>query len=268
MDLPAPGNANPSDVLMNIVPTARSVPQQSTPMPASSATVGTTQSESVSHAPPASSIPNKDERLTLKDIAAITGAAQKFEPLNATNWLAWKDNITNLLKMSDLESHINSTTVPPNMVVNPVGTKYWRKMEMATTHTIIMCLIDNSQKVYVTQKTEKGKSKPLPKYGKHLKSDINPTVLLPASKPFGNSGINEPDDDNLSKHLDEMMEYRVKLEMMGNMIPNDQFKQHILGSLPKSWDQWINNNIGAVINISKIPMPLGQLIMHICNEYK
>jgi hypothetical protein len=65
-----------------------------------------------------------------------------------------------------------------------------------------------------------------------------------------------------------MMEYRVELEMMGNTIPDDQFKQHILGSLPKSWDQWINNNIGAVIDISKIPMPLGQLIMHIHNEYK
>ena len=164
MDLPAPGNANPSDVLMNIVPTARSVPQQSTPMPASSATVGMTQSESVSHAPPASSIPNKDERLTLKDIAAITGAAQKFEPLNATNWLAWKDNITNLLKMSDLESHINSTTVPPNMVVNPVGTKYWRKMEMATTHTIIMCLIDNriAKRFMSLRRLKKGKANHCP----------------------------------------------------------------------------------------------------------
>ena len=91
MDPPAPGDANPSDVPMNVVPTAGSAPQQSTPTPASSVTAGTTQSESVSHAPPASSIPDKDERLTLKDIATITGAAQKFEPLNATNWLAWKE---------------------------------------------------------------------------------------------------------------------------------------------------------------------------------
>ena len=158
MDLPAPGNTNPSDVPLNVVLTAGSAPQQSTPMPASSVTAGTTQSESVSHAPPASSIPDKDKRLTLKDIAAITGAAQKFEPLDATNWLAWKDNIANLLEMSDLESHISSTTVLPNMVADPVGAKYWRKMERAR-HAIIMCSIDNSQKVYVTQKTEKGEKR-------------------------------------------------------------------------------------------------------------
>ena len=158
MDPPAPGDANPSDAPMNVVPTAGSAPQQSTPTLASSVTAGTTQSESVSHAPPASSIPDKDERLTLKDIAAITGAAQKFEPLNATNWLAWKDNITNLLEMSDLESHISSTTVPPDTVADPVGAKYWRKMERAT-HAIITCSIDNSQKVYVTQKTETGEKR-------------------------------------------------------------------------------------------------------------
>jgi hypothetical protein len=268
MDPPAPGDANPSDAPTNVVPTAGSAPQQSTPTPASSVTVGTTQSESVSHAPPASSIPDKDERLTLKDIAAITGAAQKFEPLNATNWLAWKDNITNLLEMSDLESHISSTTVPPDMVADPVGAKYWRKMERAT-HAIITCSIDNSQKVYVTQKTEKGEKRTAAQIWQALKERHQPHGTIASFETLREFWHKRADDDDdLLKHLDEMMEYRVELEMMGNTIPDDQFKQHILGSLPKSWDQWINNNIGAVIDISKIPMPLGQLVMHIRNEYK
>src|SRR6266576_191585 len=65
-----------------------------------------------------------------------------------------------------------------------------------------------------------------------------------------------------------MIKYRAELEMMGNHIPDNQFKQHILGSLPLSWDQWINNTIGSVVDIANIPMPLGQLIMHIRNEAK
>ena len=56
-------------------------------------------------------------------------------------------------------------------------------------------------------------------------------------REFWYKRIFDGDDVDLSKHLDEMIEYRAELEMMGNHIPDNQFKQHILGSLPSSWDQ-------------------------------
>ena len=73
-------------------------------------------------APPPTS--SKEECLSIKDLAAITSAAQRFEKLDGVNWIVWKDNVTNLLDMCELEGHITSTAQCPDPIADPLGTKY------------------------------------------------------------------------------------------------------------------------------------------------
>jgi hypothetical protein len=126
-------SANPAaPTLMAIDPSV--VPptsEQAAPMPVSSLTMATVPEQHVSQAPPATppTTLGKEEHLSIKDLAVITSAAQRFEKLNGINWITWKDNVTNLLEMSELEGHITSTAQCPDPIADPVGAKYWKRKD-------------------------------------------------------------------------------------------------------------------------------------------
>ena len=107
--------------------------EQAAPMPASSLTMATVPERHVSQAPPATppTTSSKEERLSIKDLAMITSAAQCFEKLDGVNWIAWKYNVTNLLEMCELEGHITSTAQCPDPIADPVGAKYWKRKDRA-----------------------------------------------------------------------------------------------------------------------------------------
>jgi hypothetical protein len=221
---PGPSDVGPSQPtpMATDPPVAQPTPIQAT-TPASSSTAITAQGQSVSQAPP--STLGKEERLSIKDLAAITSAAQRFEKLDDTNWIAWKDNMTNLLDMCELDSegHIKSTAQCPDPITDPLGAKYWRRQERAAC-AMITGSVDRSQNVHIPKEDENGEKPSAYQVWQALKEHNQPRGTIATFemlREFWNKRAY--DDTNLSKHLDEMIEYRTELEMMGNRIPDNQF---------------------------------------------
>ena len=208
----------------------------------------------------------EEESYTYKHVTSYLSAIQKMEKLNSKNWLAWKERMLYILNACHGFSYITGNIERPDPNINPTGAWRWTDMDNAIS-TLLVTAIGDEQMIHVPKQDIGGSVATSADIWRALKEANQVQGVIAIFLTLGDFWAKcAMEEEDLIMHLNRMKEYRVELQMMGWEIADDIFKLHILCSLPCSYAEWVNSTIGSVTELRKIPMSVGQLIMHIRNE--
>jgi len=187
------------------------------------------------------------------------GAISSFktpEPLNDENWVAWKGQISPMLKLNQVWMHCEG----PEAVPDPDDT--WRPI-WDTAEDVACILISNnilalqfvhiSQAATVRQMWESLKS--IHEHcGQQSITALRHTLYQARAK----------DGDDIVTHLTKMHSIQAQLHQMGSRVPDGDFTNILVLSLPVSWDPFMTSYLRSQTG-DKVLMSQ-QFIAIICNE--
>jgi len=188
------------------------------------------------------------------------GAISSFktpEPLNDENWVAWKGQISSMLKLNQVWKHCEGPEVALDL------DDEWQPI-WDTAENVARVLISNnlsapqfvhiSQAATVKQMWENLKSVHEHR-GQQSITALRRTLYQAQAK----------DGDDIVAHLTKMRSIQAQLHQMGSRVPDGDFTNILVSSLPVSWDSFTTSYLGSQTG-DKI-LTSQQFIVIIRNEY-
>jgi hypothetical protein len=158
----------------------------------------------------------------------------RIEQLKEENWFSWKMKIETILDDKGLDGYIEGTKIRPadNTPLKDKLEKW--DAEDKKARTIIKLLVHDSQTIHCAgAKTAKG-------LWDQLKSVKEPRgqagILTWRKKLYGTRARTSAD---IRSHLKMMREIYEMLHVMGDAITDQEFKNTLMTSLPRSWEQFL-----------------------------
>ena len=220
--------------------------------------------------PPETPDPNPDAATTnIDDSDDLTHdrrlgplSSQKITPLNDDNWMAWKLRITELMKVWNVFGHATDEDKRPSEN-SPNEFKKWSQRERIAT-ILIQNNIESEQMVHVSNclsVAEMWKSLKQVYETHSIQTAVELKRKLATMKASYNTDVR--------KYLTDMKKTRMRLEMMGRSVDDEDFKLTVVSSLPRSWDYWTTAYLaGEESKVTRLRMNSQQLISIICDEAK
>ncbi|KIM65718.1 hypothetical protein SCLCIDRAFT_112267, partial [Scleroderma citrinum Foug A] len=178
-------------------------------------------------------------------------------PLNDENWVAWKGQITPMLELNGVWTHCDGAEVAP-----PPEEIEWCK-EWDTAERVMWILISNNlsaaQFVHVS---EAGTVKQMWDNLKAVHEHHGQQSILAIRHTLYQSCTQDGDD--IITHLMTLRLLQVQLHYMGSKVPDQDFTNILLSSLPKSWDSFTTSYLGSQMGANILTSQ--QFIAIICNE--
>jgi len=187
------------------------------------------------------------------------GAISSFKtpkPLNDENWVAWKGQISLMLKLNQVWMHCEGPEAAPdpNDALRPI----WD-----TAKDVVCILISNnisalqfvhiSQAATVRQMWESLKSVH-EHCGQQSITALRRTLYQARAK----------DGDDIVAHLTKMRSIQAQLHQMGSRVPDGDFTNILMSSLPASWDPFTTSYLGSQTGDKVFTSQ--QFIVIICDE--
>jgi len=182
---------------------------------------------------------NPGEAPAYKD-KCFLGAISSFktpEPLKDENWVAWKGQIWPMLELNGVWSHCEGETEPPEE-----GTA--ERREWNTAEGVARVLISNNisapQFVHVSQATSvKQMWENLKAVHEHRGQQSITALRRTLYQTRARDG------DNIVAHLTKMRSIQAELHHMGSIVPDSDFTNILVSSLPASWDPFTTSYLGS-----------------------
>ena len=179
------------------------------------------------------------------------------EPLNDDNWVSWKGQIWPMLELNEVWTHCEGPSIAP-----PPDNEHRKEWDTAewVAHILISNNLSGPQFVHVTQATtikqmwENLKSVHEHK-GKQSITALRRTLYQTWAK----------DGDNIIAHLTKMCQLQGQLHLMGSHVPDEDFTNWLVSSLPQSWDLFTTSYLGS--QTGEKALTSQQFIAIIRNEY-
>ena len=160
------------------------------------------------------------------------------DPLNDENWVAWKGQITPMLELNGVWTHCDGVEVAPP----PEEVERYKEWEIAECVACILILNNLSavQFVHVSQATSVKQMwdslKAIHEHrGQQSIMAIRHTLYQAHAK----------DGDDIIAHLTNMHSLQAQLHHMGLMVPDQDFTNILVSSLPESWDLFTTSYQGS-----------------------
>jgi len=152
------------------------------------------------------------------------------DPLDDANWCSWRPHITLVLKLCGVLAYVKGEITRPDPVEDPAGADNWTFND-TYAQVLISINLSPSEKVYVGRCTTAHDM--WAKLEEVHKSDASMSPYM-----NGLFYTRYEDGEDLCKHLNKMLQFREKLNLIKNddVISDLPFKLTIAASLPPSWD--------------------------------
>jgi hypothetical protein len=152
------------------------------------------------------------------------------DPLDDTNWFSWRPYITLVLKLCGVHAYVKGEITRPDPVEDPAGADNWTFND-TYAQVLISINLSPSEMVYVGRCTT----------AHDMWAKLEEVHKFDASMSQCMNGLfytRYEDGEDLCKHLNKMLQFREKLNLMKNedSLSDLPFKQIIAASLPRSWD--------------------------------
>ena len=164
----------------------------------------------------------------------------KIDPLREDNWIPWKIKVEAILDDRGLDGHIDGTKPKPGYfdVKNPTeqeeaAIEKW-ETEDKKARTTITLLVHDTQAIHLSgAKTAK-------ELWEQLKAINEPRgqagILAWRRKLYGTRAKKSTD---IPTHLNTMRQILETLHLMGDDITDREYKNALMQSLPRSWEQFL-----------------------------
>ena len=178
-------------------------------------------------------VPYKEKRF----LSAIS-SFKTPDPLNDENWVAWKGQITPMLELNGVWTHCDGAEVaPPPEEIE-------RRKEWDTAEGVARILISNNlstaQFVHVSEAaTVKQVWDNLKAVHEHCGQQSITAIRRTLYQTCAQDG------DDIVAHLMNMRTLQVQLHHMGSKVPDVDFTNILVSSLPKSWDPFTTSYLGS-----------------------
>ena len=183
--------------------------------------------------PQQQAVPYKEKRF----LSAIS-SFKTPDPLNDENWVAWKGQITPMLELNGVWTHCDGAEVaPPPEEIE-------RHKEWDTAEHVARILISNNlsaaQFVHVSEAaTVKQVWDNLKAVHEHRGQQSITAIRRTLYQTRAQDG------DDIVTHLMNMRTLQVQLHHMGSKVPDVDFTNILVSSLPKSWDPFTTSYLGS-----------------------
>ena len=189
------------------------------------------------------------------------GAISSFktpDPLNNENWVAWKGQITPMLELNGVWTHCDRAEVaPPPEEIE-------RHKEWDTAKRVMQILISNNLSVaQFVHVSEAGTVKQMWYNLKAVHEYRGQQSILAIRCTLYQSRAQDGDD--IITHLMTLHSLQVQLHHMGLKVPDQDFTNILLSSLPKSWDSFTTSYLGSQTGANVLTSQ--QFIVIIRDEY-
>jgi len=186
------------------------------------------------------------------------GSWKMAEPLNDMNWVAWKGQMTSMLRVNKVWGHCDGTIVPPE-VNKPRAFNKWATAE-EVTKLLISGNLKAEQFVHIAQAV----------MAKQMWDN-----LTSVHEMCGQQSITAlrctlyhtkaVEGDNITAHVNTMRSYQATLHQMGLKVNDKDFKSILVSSLPITWDAFTASYLGS--QTGNAVMTSQELVAIICDEY-
>ena len=205
--------------------------------------------------------------LSRKDLNSISESAFKLTKLDKDNWISWKAHVLNLLAESGAEKVVTGEISRPEEKEHVICAANWDALDQAGYSILTRGLLDKEvgRLPHIDSPT-RATANQIWQYlvGMHkLRGSI---LGMQSLKEFLNTRSAETVD--IMEHIEEMEACRVKLESLGHVITEQDFKTQLICSLPLSWETYAESSFAPDGNVNNVNITTDQVIMHIRNEYE
>lgn len=164
-------------------------------------------------------------------------ASYKTDPLGENNWMAWKIRITTILSLHEVSDHVINNDVAS---CDPKqATAEWKKKENIAK-TLLQINIGDDQMIHIA---ECEMAKQIWDNLKAIHEIKGQQSIIAMKRTLYKTQITK--DAEVPAHMTEMKNIRAKLHAMGCRIPDGEFMNVLLSSLPHSWNGFIATYMGA-----------------------
>lgn len=185
----------------------------------------------------------------MSSITSLPNSLFKFEPLTATNWLAWKCRVCAMLRKKKLLNLIKGEK--PSSRLTPADEKDITMTEQVQitawddadgqARTIIEMSIGDKEMIHLS-----GANTALQMWEQLLlvKESRGRIGILVARRRMYRTYAKEGTD--IVEHITEYQKMQEELHMMGSLDTDEDFSMLLLSSLPESWDQFTSAYLGVI----------------------
>ena len=177
-------------------------------------------------------------RVKAREGSAITKLS---EPLNESNWMAWRERMKKVLRLCDVEIYAEGKIAPPD-ASDSIGAKNW---DFNDNYAQVMIInnISSNEMVHVSQcLTAKAMRDNLEAVHE---SKGHQTIVLIIRNLFHTKA---DEDSNINDHLNQLKQYWERINQIDDSdfkISDILFKIIISSSLPLSWDTFTESYVGG-----------------------
>ena len=191
------------------------------------------------------------------------GAISSFktpEPLNDENWVAWKGQISPMLKLNQVWVHCEGPDAVPDLddAQRPIWDTAQDVACVLISNNSVPQFVHISQAVTIRQMWESLKSVH-EHHGQQSITALRHTLYQAWAK----------DGDDIVTHLTKMHSIQAQLHQMGSRIPDGDFTNILVSSLPASWDPFTTSYLRSKTGDKVLTLQQFIAIIHNeCNRQK
>lgn len=175
--------------------------------------------------------------------------------LDDTNWCYWRSEIMLIFELCELDEYIKGEIARPDPAEDPVGAGNW-SFNDTYAKLLISINITSSEVMYINRRAT----------SHDMWADLEAVHQSDGIMSIYNDGLfhtHAEDGDDISKHLDKLLQYRNGINLIGNdddLIPDLLFKGIINASLPPSWDEFTSPYVVGEMKDLVTPLQLVAMI--------
>jgi hypothetical protein len=168
----------------------------------------------------------------------IGSGSYRIEPLNSSNWLAWKRKMMAILCDLELEDLIVKGIPEPIEAGRPTVAETKVIAEMvkkdAKARTRIELAVGDSEMIHLLGATT---AKAMWDQLQTVKETRGRLGILSACQMLFRYSADETAFD-MASHITKLRRMQEELHLMGSVVPDDNFVMILLTSLPEAWDNY------------------------------
>jgi len=191
-------------------------------------------------------------------------STNKIDVLKEDNWEGWKDRITTLFQLHDVNEYVDGTVIAPP-VDDKDHYKAWKRKDLVA-QALIKINVSDGQIIHVTKAAD---SATMWRNLCAIHEVHGYSSITAAKRTFYNTHAEE--GANIPEHINELRKQQNKLHSMGCEISDEEFKLVLIMSLPPSWDSYMAAYFGALPKNKKgsdVGISSAELTSLLIDEYR
>ena len=186
------------------------------------------------------------------------GSWKTTEPLDDKNWVAWKAQMTLMLRVNKVWGHCDGTIIPPE-VNEPCAFDKWDTAD-EVAKLLISGNIKSAQFMHVAQAITAKQMWDNLTSVHEMRGQQSITALR--CTLYHTKAV---EGDDIVAHMNTMRSYQVTLHQMGLKVNDEDFKSILVSSLPITWDAFTASYLGS--QTGNAVMTSQELVAIIRDEY-